>query len=183
MPKLTFKSIFLIFIVILVILPFTTTFNEFLTRMVMQVGLYRKIQDLIVPWEISLIRVILSFFGIESAGGLRFFDVIKDGKTLSVWISWNCIGWQTFILFAISLFTGLQGPHKLASKLECVVIGFLGTFLMNLFRITLIVLVLYYIGQAPAVVVHDYFSTFIAISWLLFFWWFSFKYVLEERTQ
>lgn len=181
MPKITYKNIFFLLVILLIALPFITTFNEFLTRMVMQIGIYRKIQNLVVPWEIQLIRVVIGAFGIDSLGGERFFSIIKAGKEQAVWISWNCIGWQTFILFIISAFTGIQGPYKISSKIECVTIGILGTFLMNIIRISLVVLLLFFLGQTPAIIFHDYFSTFFAISWLIFFWWFSFNYILEEK--
>lgn len=182
MSKLTFKNLFIIAVIVLTALPFITTFNEFLTSVVMKIGFYRYIQELIVPWEIQLVRVVIGFFGIESTGGKVFFNIIKNGKPESIWISWNCIGWQTFVLFAISLLTGIRGSYKVGSKIECVTIGVLGTFLMNIVRISIVVLLFYFLGRVPAIVFHDYLSTVMAIVWLLFFWWFSFKYVLEEKA-
>lgn len=182
LEKKTFKSLFLVLAVILLILPFVTTFNEFLTRVVMSIKFYRFIQDLVVPIQVKMITVILRMFGITAYPGIT---TVSFGKAIgnSVEISWNCIGWQSLILLLISLFTGLQGPYKIQSKLQTVAIGFLGTFLMNLGRITIVILIAYYFGRVAGMVFHDYFSTIMTIAWLFFFWWFSFNYVLEKREE
>ncbi|HKZ34883.1 MAG TPA: exosortase/archaeosortase family protein [Patescibacteria group bacterium] len=180
--KKTFQSIFLVTVIILMILPFVTTFNEFLTRVVERMTLYRWIENIVVPYESRLIVAVLSLLGIETIPGDTVFSVVKNGVAQSIRISWNCIGWQSFILFLITLFTGLQGPYSKMSKLETVAIGLLGTFLVNIFRITLVVLVLYAWGQFPAILFHDYASTLLIIVWLFVFWWFSYAYVLVPTT-
>lgn len=178
--KSTFKTLFLILAVILLILPFVTTFNEFLTTVVMKIKFYRFIQDIIVPYQVKMITVILSLFGITAYPGLKTVSV---GRAIgsSFEISWNCIGWQSLILLLISLFTGLQGPYAIYTKLQTVIIGFLGTFLVNIIRISLVIIIAYYFGRVAGMVFHDYFSTIIIVAWLFFFWWFSFGYVLERK--
>lgn len=178
----TFKTLFLLLAAILLILPFITTFNEFLTTVVMKIQFYRVIQDFVVPYQVKMITVILRLLGIPAQPGLV---TISFGRAIgqSVEISWNCIGWQSLILLLISLFTGLQGPYRLYSKLQTVLIGFLGTFLMNLIRVTLVILVTYYFGRLPGMIFHDYFSTIMIIAWLFIFWWFSFSFVLERKVE
>jgi len=180
--KSTFKTLFILLAMILLILPFITTFNEFLTSVVMKIRLYRLIQDFIVPYQVKMITVILRLFGITAYPGLT---TVSFGRVVgsSVEISWNCIGWQSLVLLVISLFTGLQGPYKIYTKLQTVLIGFLGTFLVNLIRITLVILITYYFGRLAGVVFHDYFSTIMIIAWLFFFWWFAFNFVLERREE
>lgn len=177
--KNTFKTIFIITVIILMVLPFVTTFNEFLTRIVENIKFYKAIEDFVVPYEIKLISVILKILGIQTVAGTgSIFSVIKNGAPLGIMISWNCIGWQSLILLIITLFTGLQGSYTKASKLECLAVGILGTFLMNIFRISLVVVVLYYFGKLPAVLFHDYGSTIMIIIWLFFFWWLSYSTIL-----
>lgn len=180
--KSTFGTLFLLLAAVLLILPFITTFNEFLTSVVMKIKLYRLIQDLIVPYQVKMITVILRLFGMTVYPGLT---TVSFGRAIgqSVEISWNCIGWQSLILLIISLFTGLQGPYRIYSKFQTVVIGFLGTFLVNLIRITLVILITYYFGRLPGMIFHDYFSTIMIIAWLFFFWWFSFSFVLEKHVE
>ena len=44
-------------------MPFITTFNDILTRIVISLDTYRIIQDYVVPWEIRMVGVILYPFG------------------------------------------------------------------------------------------------------------------------
>lgn len=175
----TFQTLFLLLAAILLILPLITTFNEFLTSVVMKIKLYRLIQEFIVPSQVKMITVILRLLGIEAYPGLV---TVSFGKAVGqvVEISWNCIGWQSVVLLIISLFTGLQGPYRLYTKLQTILIGFLGTFLVNIVRITIVIIITYYFGRLPGMIFHDYFSTIMIIAWLFFFWWFSFKFVLEK---
>lgn len=180
--KKTFQTLFLITAVILLILPTITTFNEVLTSLVMHFRFYTIIQDFIVPVQAKMITVVLRLFGISAyptITGVGIGRIQEIGRHVT--ISWNCIGWQSFILFVLTLITGLQGPYKAYTKFQTILIGFLGTFLMNITRISLVVLIAYYVNQTAGVVFHDYFSTIMTISWLFFFWWFSFRYVLERK--
>ena len=182
--KKTFKLIFSITAVILLILPFITTFNALLTTAVMQVKLYRILQDFIVPIQAKMITTIIGLFGISAFPTPVGVHIGKMQElSSSVTISWNCIGWQSFILFLLTLLTGLQGPYTVYSKMQTVLIGFLGTFLMNITRISIVVLLAHFINQTTATIFHDYFSTLMTIVWLFFFWWFSFTYVLERKFE
>jgi exosortase/archaeosortase family protein len=89
------------------------------------------------------------------------------------------VGWQSFILFLITLLTGLQGSYTRRSKVETVILGFLGTFLVNLWRISVVSLVAFYVGQLPAVIFHDYGGTILILLWLFAFWYFAHGYLLE----
>jgi exosortase/archaeosortase family protein len=93
------------------------------------------------------------------------------------------LGWQSMILLALTLVTGLRGPYTLFSKLEVIVFGVLGTFLSNLFRMALITSLAYYWNNVAAMIIHDYFAMFVALIWMVFFWWFSYAYLLDERQS
>ncbi len=87
------------------------------------------------------------------------------------------------ILYIITLFVGLQGSYRISSKIECVVIGFLGTFLVNILRISSVFVVGYFFGELPVLVYHNYIGTIMIIIWLLLFWWFSYAYVLTPKER
>jgi exosortase/archaeosortase family protein len=165
--------------ILVMILPFVTTFNEFLTRIVESSGLDRLLTDWVVPVEARMIAVILGLIGIPSQVSTTSIYLDKGGFFLPIYINWNCVGWQSFILFAITLLTGIQGPFSRASKFEAMLVGFLGTFLMNLLRITSVAVVAYFFGQMPAVIYHDYGGTLIILLWLFAYWWFSHGWLLE----
>lgn len=179
--KKTFSQLFLALVIILMILPFVTTFNELLTRIVENSLLYRPIEKYFVPYEVELVRTIISFFSIKTDPGT--INIVKNGVNLGTFISWNCIGWQSFVVLLLSLNTGLTGNFTLISKIQAALFGIIGTFLFNLFRISSILILLYYFGKAPAVIIHDYASVFISIIWLFFFWWFSYSFILEENRD
>ena len=165
--------------ILLMILPFVTTFNEFLTRVVETLGLDVILTNWIVPGEVRLVAVLLGFIGIPAQVTPSTIILDKGGFLLPVFISWNCVGWQSFILYVATLLTGMQGPFTRISKVETMVVGFLGTFLVNLLRIASVAAVAFYFGQLPAVVYHDYGSTIIILLWLAAFWWFSHGWLLE----
>ena len=174
-----FRLILLMAAILLMLLPFVTTFNEFLTRVVETLGLDVILTNWIVPGEVRLVAVLLGFIGIPAQVTPSTIVLDKGGFLLPVFISWNCVGWQSFILYLATLLTGMQGPFTRISKVETMVVGFLGTFLVNLLRIASVAAVAFYFGQLPAVVYHDYGSTIIILIWLAAFWWFSHGWLLE----
>ena len=169
--------------ILVMILPFVTTFNEFLTRIVETTGMDRFLTDWIVPVEARMLAVILRLVGIPSMVSTTSIYLDKGGFYLPIYINWNCVGWQSFILYAITLITGIQGPFTKASKFEAMVVGFLGTFLVNLLRIASVAVVAYWWGQLPAVIYHDYGGTLIILIWLFIYWWFSHGWLLEPMEQ
>lgn len=169
--------------ILLMILPFVTTFNEFLTRIVETTGLDQLLTDWVVPVEARMLAVILGLIGIPVQVSETTIYLDKGGFFLPVYISWNCVGWQSFILYGVTLLTGIQGPFTRASKFEAMLIGFLGTFLMNLLRIASVAVVAFFFGQVPAVVYHDYGGTIIILLWLFAYWWFSHGWLLEPLEE
>ncbi len=135
------------------------------------------VQERIVPLEVKMVGVLVRPLGIN-------YLAHQNGMTVNgtyAGMTWNCLGWQSLLLFLITLLVGLRGNYTLGSKIEAVVIGLLGTFLVNLLRLVLIVLLLGYSRPIFAVVYHDYLAAVVTIFWLFAFWWFSYSYVLEER--
>jgi len=182
--KQTFTTIFIVLALTLVFMPFITTFNDLLTRAMMSLNGYRFIREVIVPWEVRMVGVVLLPFGFKPAIFGEYLAIQKGEMPFLVEIVWNCIGWQSLLFFVITAFVGLQGDqYTNFSKLKALMIGLLGTFLVNLFRIAAVALVAYYLGQNVAIVFHDYGSTLAVLAWLFFFWWFSYSFVLEERRK
>ena len=178
--KATFQVIFLSLAVLLIFLPFVTTFNEVLTRVVEKIYLYTFIEDYIVPYLSRLVGVFLIPFGLKVIGTSS--GLYLPEKSLAIDIAWNCIGWQSMILVIITFLAGLQGQYTKFSKAQTILIGILGTFIINILRITSVVLIAVNFGYFPAVIYHDYFSNLLIILWLFFFWWFSYAYVLEATS-
>lgn len=185
MQKNTFKLLFLGLVVMLVALPFVTTFNSALTAVINKVGFYKVIQETVVPFESRFVVTIIRFLGVPAflspLGETADFVLVKGKDYFPVDLQWNCLGWQSLLLLFISFLVGFQGNFTRLSKLECIAIGLLGTFLVNIFRMVFISVGVYYVNTIFALLIHDYFAAFVTILWLFFFWWFSYSFVLETK--
>lgn len=179
----TYISIFIILVLALMFFPLMATFNDLLTRLVINLRGYWFIREVIVPFEVRLVAVVLAGMGFDVAVTREYVVLGQtQAQPFIAEIVWNCIGWQSLLFFAITTFVGLQGDrYTNLSKLKALIIGAFGTFLVNILRIVAVVLVAYYFGQYPALIIHDYGSILAVILWLFFFWWFSYTFVLEER--
>ncbi len=177
-----YQLILLLAAVLLLLLPFVTTFNEFLTALVIETRLNDVLAEWVVPTEVRFISVLLQPFGI----GTYVSDTsiyLDKSDVMPVYVSWNCVGWQSLILFAITLVAGLSGPHTASSKVRCIVLGLLGIFWLNLLRITLVIMVAFYFGRTEAVIFHDYGGTVMILLGLALFWYFAINYVLEPKDD
>lgn len=175
--KRTFTIIFALLAVFLAVLPFLVSFNEVLTHLVEKLNLYMWVQEKTVPVEVKMVGVLVSPFGVN-------YLAHQNGMTVNgiyARMTWNCLGWQSLLLLGITLVVGLRGNYTFWSKVEMILIGLLGTFLVNLFRLTVIILLLAYARPLFAVVYHDYLAAIITILWLFAFWYFSYSFVLEEK--
>jgi exosortase/archaeosortase family protein len=179
--KRVFSAILLGLTVLLAILPFAVTFSEILTRFVEQNLLYLWTQEHVVPLEAKMMGAILLPFGYEYAFSPSNSFIVVNG--LAMGITWNCLGWQSFLFFFITLFVGFRGKYTKLTVLEALVIGILGTFWLNIFRMLLTVLLAVHVPPVFRIVFHDYLAAGTTVVWLFFFWWFSYAHVLEVRRH
>ncbi len=179
--KITFSTLFLLLAVMLMALPFLTTLEDILTRIVMGVGWYRQIQEVIVPYEMRIVTALLNLFQLHAQAGNAYIQLDQHGHKEVIYLIWNCVGWQSFVLFFLTLFTGLAGKFTVSSKLQALAIGLLGTYLINIARLVLVMVIYGLLGRGIGIVFHDYFSGLLSISWLFGFWYISYSWVLEEK--
>ncbi len=175
-----FIAIFLGFSLVLVSLPFLVSFNEVLTKLVEHNFLYLWVQKHVVPLEAKMMGVILMALGYDYSFSPSNSIIVVNG--VSMGITWNCLGWQSFLLFFITLLVGFRGRYTLASILEALGIGVLGTFWLNIARMLFTVLLAVHTPAIFRIVFHDYLAAGTTVVWLFVFWWFAYAYVLEERA-
>lgn len=176
------KTLLLILVFLLMSLPLFTTFNELLTKVVEKTGTYAVLSKYVVPFETRAVSLVLRPFGIDSSPTISHLFIERpDGTSTGIYFSWNCLGWQSAILLLLTLFTGLAGSFSIDRKIETILLGLSGTFLINLARISFVVVIAYYFGQLPATLVHDYGGTLFTIVWFFFYWWFSYSFILETK--
>jgi len=178
--KRVFLFILAALAILLMTMPFMVSINDFLTKTVEKLGWYLWIQKAVVPWEVRLVGVMLKPLRID-------FIAHPEGFTANgtyAKLSWNCIGWQSLVLFFLTLPLGFQGgKYTFLSKMEAILIGILGTFLVNLLRIAFTVVLLVVSRALFAIVFHDYLAALMTVMWLIVFWWLSYNFVLEEASE
>lgn len=175
-----FKLCFSLLAIIFIMLPFATTFNEFLTRIVQNTSLYRLLEAFVVPYMSSLLFHILSYLP-----GLHV-SAMPDGVIVNgtdVYVGWNCLGWQSLLLFFGSLAVGLRGDFTKGSVLLTCAFGLAGTFLMNIFRMVFTAALVGWWRGLFVILFHNYFASFLNLLWLFFFWWFAYSFLLEKTTN
>jgi exosortase/archaeosortase family protein len=165
----------------LLILPFVTTFDEFLTAATKQFGLVHPLLSLAAP-EARAVVALLGVLGVKAqAAGDVLYVWDWAGQRQALLISTTCIGWQSLILLGLSCLVGLRGPYSREAKVQVLLIGVLGTVLVNLARMTVVCMVAAEFGFWPAVLVHDYGGTLIIVAWLFAFWTFAHRWVIDDQ--
>jgi len=174
-----FSTLFIWTALLLMLLPFITTFNSFLTSLFLKFHFYRVLQDWVVPYQAKAMASVLAVLPLP-------ISVVATSK--GFWLQgiffelqWNCLGWQSVVLIIATFLTGMQGRFTTISRAETVIIGFLGTYLINILRIIIVGLLAIFLGRTGAILFHDFFSLAFVILWFFGFWWFSYSFVLEER--
>jgi exosortase/archaeosortase family protein len=155
---------------LLMLLPLVTTFDDFLTSWALQLGVNNPLQA-IVPVEARMVVSLLGLIGVRSAAAGN--DIVvwdAAGSMHTLFISWNCIGWQSLLLLGMTFFSGLRGRQRLESRFQVIVIGVCGTMLLNLARVAMVAALEATWGHLPALIFHDYGGTILVIAWLLVFW-------------
>jgi exosortase/archaeosortase family protein len=166
----------------LLVLPFVTTFDELLTAATKQFGLAHPLLSLAAP-EARAVVAILGFLGVQAqAAGGQLYVWDWTGQRQALLISTTCIGWQSLILLGLSCLVGLRGAYSKEGKAQVLLIGVLGTVLVNLIRMTIVSLVAAEFGFWPAVLVHDYGGTLIIVAWLFAFWASVHRWILVEAS-
>ena len=124
MNQSKFQTLFLVSALLLMTLPFISTFNEFLTQILLKWELYRVLDGVVVPYEAKVLAGVFNALRIGAFATGK--GVWIHGTFLK--IEWNCLGWQSAVLLLASFLTGFQGNFSKVSRVEVVVIGFLGTY-------------------------------------------------------
>ena len=155
---------------VLMLLPLVTTFNDLLTSWAVGLGANNPLQT-IVPVEARMVVGVLGLVGVHAAASGSYL-VVWDGAGAmhTLFISWNCIGWQSLVLLGVSLMTGLRGRHPMEARAQVILIGLAGTMLLNLLRVAAVAAIAATIGVTPAILFHDYGGTLLVILYLFLFW-------------
>jgi exosortase/archaeosortase family protein len=166
---------------LLMVLPFVTTFNDLLASVASRIGLAGPLGAL-APVEARLTVAALTLVGLPSAVNGPQVVLLGDRYAQPLTISWNCAGWQSVLLLALSLWAGLRREHTTTSRLLVIAFGGLGTVAVNVLRIGLVCLLAAAVGYVPAVLFHDYAGTLLTIGWLFVLWSVAFRWLLIRKV-
>lgn len=176
--KKQIQYLILILVIILIILPFATSFNEGLTKIVEKMFWYSWMRTYIVPYEARVLSGVLDLIpGVVVYPNIRGIEL----NGMQIYVTWNCIGWQSFILLVMSIAVGFGKHFTFSSQAQTLMFGVCGMFLVNLIRLIITSLLAVYAPHIFVLVFHNYLSAFMTIGFLIFFWWFCYSYVLEEK--
>jgi exosortase/archaeosortase family protein len=168
---------------LLMLLPLVTTFDDFLTTWALQFGANNPLQA-IVPVEARMVVGLLGLAGIHAAAsGSHLVVWDSAGAMHTLFISWNCIGWQSLVLLGVSFLTGLRGRHPIEARIQVIVIGVAGTMLLNLLRVAVVAGIAATVGVIPAVLFHDYGGTILIVGFLFAFWIFVQRWILGPDSS
>jgi exosortase/archaeosortase family protein len=163
---------------LLMVLPLVTTFDDLLTAWAMQLGANNPLQG-IVPVEARMVVSLLSLVGVHAAASGSHIVVWDGSESMhTLFISWNCIGWQSLVLFGVSLVTGLRGAQSTETRIQVVCIGLAGTMLLNLLRVSLVAFIAATAGVTPAILFHDYGGTVMFVGFLFAFWTLAQRWII-----
>lgn len=183
-PKRVFIWIFAILVAALMVFPVFVSLNELLTAIVLNLKGYRFVLKFIVPLEVRWVSAILNFLGVNAYSAGEYVLIRQIGRQSAlVELIWNCVGWQSLIMFIVTGIVGFSRDYSIISRIKAFVLGFLGTFLVNILRIVLVILAFSGVSPKIASVFHEYGALIINTGWLFFFWWFVSNFILEKKAD
>lgn len=134
-------------------------------------GLLNTLQGF-VPIIASLVVNILNWIGYkawmrpERPQGMSVFSI--EGLRDSVAIAWGCAGIQSLFIYTFVILLFIKGaPISLKRKIIYVVIGAIGTFLVNLLRIVSICVIGVHMGPEALRMFHEYYGELFFIVWII----------------
>jgi len=154
---------------LLLTLPLATTINALLTSAAIATHLQVLI-SVIVPYEGQGAAFLLRTLSLPAGSAGNLLWVSGTSLPVVALIGWNCVGWQSFVLFGVSAVIGLQNVSGRAARVMLLLAGVFSIFLLNILRISLIVLLSYRVGYMQALLFHNYGGTILTLLWLLVFW-------------
>ena len=140
----------------------------------------------VVPFFTNLILNILRVLGIPTCVPLSGVIVLQTWNgPLPLRIIWNCVGVDSMTVFSVILVVMLfEEVGGIKTKLLWSFIGVLGTFLINVARVTLIFVTDYFYGSEAGGRLHFSVGYILFIAWLGFFLFvFSKRQAILKRTQ
>ena len=140
-----------------------------------------------VPQFVQIMGFILGVLGIpaEIVNPTTFAIRMPTGKVLPLGVEAGCIGIYSFLTFAILIVvTMMEDSSSLRTKVIWSVAGIIGTFFVNLIRVSLILVIIYFYGYEGWSKIHTPIGYVLFVAWLvIFFSLFSMRQTILRKLQ
>jgi len=139
-----------------------------------------------VPAFVQIMGSILPLFGIHATVyNPTVIMLHRSGGSIPVLFEAGCIGIYSFLTFSIILVvTMMEDSSGIRTKFLWSVAGVIGTFIVNIFRVSLIAVVIYYFGFEGWQEIHSKIGYVLFIVWIVFFLViFSNRKAIFDRVQ
>jgi len=134
----------------------------------------------LIPYFVQIMGFVLMVLGIPAkiSNPNMFSLQMPGGKIMYLSVAAGCIGIYSFLTFAIVIVvTMMEDPSSLRTKLLWSVAGIIGTFFVNIIRVSLIFVVIYYFGFEEWGKIHT------PIGYILFMIWLAIFFLIFSKRQ
>jgi len=166
---------------LMLLTPFVATMDDLLAALAQRFGLDAAVAFVAIP-EARLVAALLNLFGV-AASSTGATITVAGAQPVALVIGWNCVGWQGLVLLGLTFAVGLRPQDAWEARMHVVLIGVLGTVIVNLARIAVVAVLAADAGYYPAIFVHDWAATIATVVWLTAFWLFAQRYVLGPNLM
>lgn len=160
-------------------LPLLTSLNGVLASAVSSSGLSRVVAE-IVPYDSDSVSVLLNAVGLHAGNSPGSVWLYGGFFPVTATISWNCSGWQNFVVLGLTSVIGLKAIRGRGRQLAVLALAAAGMFAVNVLRIAIVVILAFSAGYPTALLFHDYAGTIMCLVWLFGFWAFALKHFAKE---
>ncbi|MEM2930479.1 MAG: archaeosortase/exosortase family protein [Thermoproteota archaeon] len=131
----------------------------------------------------SLMGSLLQSLNIVSwVAGNIVIMIDRVGETHNLVIDGPCTGIKGMLAYgSLAALLVFDVKASLRRKLIATSIGLVGTLLVNILRLTLIFLAVYFLGIDAGLLIHTYLGYSLFIIWVLSFWTVAFRYLTPQK--
>lgn len=108
----------------------------------------------------------------------------RTGETYSLLIDAPCTGIKGMLAYgslAVLLVLDIKSPPR--KKAIATAVGLIGTFLVNMLRLSVVFLSIYFLGIDVGMFIHTYLGYGLFAIWVVFFWSMAFKHLAPESPK
>lgn len=143
--------------------------------------LHDSFTSITVSSTVGLLNVL--GFSAESVGKKIFLISSKYGVD-NVVVEKGCSGFESTIYFTIiGSFLLLKINTKTWKKILIIIIGAIGCFVVNIYRVTILCLVYFWKGMDMVETFHSNLGNLMFIIWIGVLWWIAFKFLIKEENS